>query len=451
MPNFLEYLRQQNIFGAPPLPYPANPMPRDISMGMGMGGMSVPTGDTNAIPPPQFNVPGIEAPAVGQQQDPLQNVQFGMGPLDINQFDIQQGRMPVSGQDMPEEDAGARLRELYNPTNDATQRFEQLVSQYPQEQKPSILRRIGAMLVDYTKGHQAGQQFYEEPRTHAIEDWKNKITPAQQAANLERYENVNQRTLAYNQIAMELREKAQLAREKNDTRNAEIRQQRADIYAFKATHPDWKLILTKGGNIQAFNPQTQETHDTGIPTGSMTELDKMNLQGEQRLEQIGATGAEQKKTEGVRQAGREALAGMRGEQARQTKSVPTGGVGGKAMLPTQIKVDQYNKARELANTRPELAKFIKPGSGANEFDIVKPNPSAWTESGRGPTAQQYSDIINAIYGPATGGRGAGAGPGPASTPPTTGTIRVRTKDGKTGTFKGTAAEAQAAGFIVIGQ
>jgi hypothetical protein len=392
-------------------------MPYNPMMNNGAEGMQNP--GINATPPPQFSMPGIQAPDMARQ-DPW-DVSFGPTsmPPTGNIEDTSSG-MPVPGQGMPEPpmDAGARMREIYQPTNDASQRFEQAINQYPEQKRPGWLQGIGSLLQEYAYGPQVAQQTRDRWRSQPIEDWKNKIAPMQQAATNERYENANERQIAYQQMSIELREKAQLAKEKNDQRRADILQQRADVYSFRANNPDLKIIIPKGGNVQAFNPRTGETHDTGIPSGSMTELDKIQMQGDQRIEQITASGAQARETEGVRQAGRIDAITARGEEARKTKEVPTGGASGKGMLPTQVKVDQYNRARQLANSNPELAKFIKPGSGANEFQIVKPDPNAWTESGKGPTPQQYSDIINAIYGPSLGGRSAGAGPGPAAKPPT---------------------------------
>lgn len=422
MPNFLEYLRQQNIFGVPPL------MGNDLPQQGGITGrMSLPPGPntmmdvmgaadpTQFMPPPQFDA---DTNYLANIQQPT------FGSTDITQspsgMDISQFTQPIPNPD--EMDAGRRMGELYNPKTEATDRFNELARQYPQAKDPSWLRRIGAMVVDYTKGGKAGQDFYERPHTRAVEDWKNQVSPAYQAASLERYENVNNRTVAYNQISAELREKAQQAKDKNDTRNAEIRQQRADIYAFKATHPNWKIMMPKGGNIIAINPQTGESQDTGIPTGSMTDLDRINLQGEQRLDQIAATGEQTRETEGVRQAGREAAIRARGEETRKTReTVPGGSAAGKPLLPTQVKVDQYNKARQLMNSRPDLAKYIQV-TGTNEFTIAKPGTNFWGKPS-GPTPNEYSEIINAIYGTipqgqGKGGRGSMAGPGPGvKTPP----------------------------------
>jgi hypothetical protein len=428
MPNLLEFLRQQNIFGAPPI------------------------GGNMSLPPPATPLPQSF------------NIQ-GMGAADSNVM----GAMGAGAMPSPQYDVASRMREMYQPTNDASQKLNDLISQYPQEQNPSILRRIAAMLIDYTKGHQAGQTFFNEPQQKAITDWKNKIGPVEQAANLERYENVNQRTQAYQTISEELRLKAQEAKDKNDTRNAEIRQQRADIYAFKATNPNLKFIMSKGGNVTAINPLTGESHDTGVPTGSLTELAKMNLQNEQRLGQIGAQGANAQTLENMKQTGREGIAETRGWQIYnipdkdnpgQQKAVkinaitgevkdinagpvskPTTGAGGRGELPTQTRIRQFTKAREIVNSRPDLAKFIKLGSpGANDFTITAPGENFFGSTG--PTQQQYNEVQQLIYGGA---------PIASHEPTGSGTIRVKNKQGQTGTFKGTAAEARAAGYTVIEQ
>lgn len=460
MSNFLEYLRQQNIFGPRPpmmgndLPQqggitgrmPYNPMMNDMSGGMQNPGI-------NATPPPQFGMPGIQAPDMARK-DPWE-VDFGptsMSPTG-NIEDTSSG-MPTPGQGMyvpPEQDAGERMRELYQPNTESTDRFNQMINQYPQEENPSWLRRIGAMVMDYTKGSKAGQDYYREPFNRKRDEWKDKIGPAQQAANLERYENVNQRTLAYNQMSTELREKALLAKEKNDEARTKILQQRADIYAFRANNPNLKIIIPKGGNVQAFNPLTGETHDTGIPSGSMTELDKIQMQGDQRMEQIGETGAQARETEGVRQAGRETLVGMRGDEARKTRATPSGGVTGRTELPTQYRVGIINAASRLRNSRPDLAKFIKIGSpGVNDIDIAKPGQNMFGKP-TGPSPDQYNEIINTIYGKGATSKPPGPMGSHGPTSPTTGTIRVQLPDGSTHRFKGTPEEAEAAGYTVIGQ
>ena len=233
-----------------------------------------------------------------------------------------------------------------------------------------------------------------------MEEWKNKIGPAQQSANLERYENVNQRTLAYQQMSMELREKAQEAKEKNDQRRVDILQQRADLYRLRYEHPDFKFMFPKGGNVQVGNPRTGEMHDTGVPTGSASDIDKITLGQENALERISATGEQARQTEDVRQTGRLEAIGARGTQARETRATPAGGTG-KAELPTQTRIRQFNAAREIMNSRPDLAKFIKLGTpGANDFKVTPPGQNFWGEP-NGPSKEQANEINRLIYGTGT--------------------------------------------------
>lgn len=472
MADFLQYLRQQNIFGPRP-PMIGNDLPSQggITGRMPIPGNSVPLGGRPSLPPgPNTNmdIMGVADPTAfmpppmfDAATDYLTNANqppmFG-GPagMDITKPPTMGGmNIPGYGDPIPrpdEMDAGKRMGELYTPESQASDYFNEMLRNYPQEQNPSWLRRIGAMIVDYTRGSKAGQEFYERPRTEAIEDWKNKMPYAQAAATNERYANANERQVAYQQMATELRERAIASKEKNDERRAAIQQQRADIYAFKARNPGWKILPSKGGNVMLYNPATGETRDSGIDSGSLTETDKIWLQSDAKLEQIAATGEQARETEGVRQEGRMELAGERGKQARETRATPPGGVTARPPNPTQIRVQQADKARELINTRPELGKWIQIGPTINEFKVTPPGErSYWTGKTSGPSPEEFAAINNFIYGNSTpggvGGRGSMAGPGPSGPRPD-GTIKVR-KGNQTGRFKGTPEEARAAGYTII--
>lgn len=398
MPNFLESMRLRNLF---------NPSP------IGLDG-------TTSIP----DTTGLDMSGV-YGGGPPQDINFGPTNVPLNS---------ISGMS-DNYDAASRMRQLYQPSTDASSRFDKLISDYPKRENPSILRRLGSMIVDYTKGPQAGQAMMDQPFNESLTDWKNKVGPTEQAANLERYSNTNDRTLAYQQISTELRDRAQQAKEKNDEAKMTIAQHRADIYDFKAKNPDMKIVMPAGGNIQAINPQTGEIHDLGIPTGSLTETDKINLQQENKLKDIKATGEQNRQTENVRQTGREGIAETRGwsifnipdsANPGQTKAVKINAITGevqdvkqggtnvpgaakpsstggtnKPEMPTQTRVRQFNAARQLINSRPELAQFIKLGTpGANDFTVTPPSTSKnyFTGKASGPTPQQFKEINDAIYG-----------------------------------------------------
>lgn len=360
MPDFMQMLRMANLFS----PEMMNQSP--------------------TLQSPEFMAPTTQ---------PFQNISFGSTELPMSQ-PMNEGY-----------NVNARMQEMYNPSTIAGDRFEGLIDEYPERQEPGMLRKIasiGLASLSDLFGNQQGRQTFNDmmyPRhEQKLTDWKNKIGPAQSAANLERQENVNSRTLAHQTISNEIKSRADAERSKKNEADIQIRQQRADVYDFKARNPHMKLMATKGGNITAFNPLTGETLDTGIPSGSLSELDKATLTQENALERIGATGAETRETENLRQTGRERNIALQGEESRKTKGTPSAStsVSTKTELPTQTKVRQFNKASELANSDPELGKFIKIGK-SNDFEVTKPGSGGFFGS-KGPTKEQYDSIVEKIYG-----------------------------------------------------
>lgn len=430
MPNLMNYLRMANIFG------PQVPIGNDLPS---QGGI------TGTMPRP----------------DIFGNIRFG-NPEVVDP--TQMGTTPIASPD--DYDAGARMRELYTPQSEASDRFNTMVGAYPKaaDYHPSNLRRIGAALTALAgnfsgpagrrfqfnpNAMEAGMNVLYEPYNRQMTDWKNQIGPAQTAANLERSENINERTLAYQTVSQELRQRADEARAANQEQKTKIAADRAEVYRLKSLMPQHQFDFS-GPTVKVANKQTGEVKDTGIPTGSMSDADKLALTQEQALERIHTTGAEARTTEGVRQSGREALAETRGwkigtipdpndpskqigvqynEITGEVKPISMGGKpttvtpssrggagGGRPETPTQTRVRQFNAARELYNTRPDLRQFIKLGTpGANDFSIVPPSKGFFGPSG--PTNEQLAEINNAIYGnPA----GAEMAPVSAHTPTPTG-------------------------------
>jgi len=408
MPNFLEALRLRNIF---------NPMPigNDLPSQGGITG-NLPTGGFADI---------------FKGKNPFETIDFGVGDVDFSQptpSPVTQTPTVTS----PADRIRQRMMELYTPKTEATDRFNELVRNYPKYEKPGFLRTIAAALTAFGPGgHNLGMQVANFHNERRLREWKDLIGPAQQAANLERQENVNERMLAYQTISQELRAEADAERARNNERNAQIRQQRADVYEFKAHNPNFRLDFS-GPTVKVANPITGEVRDTGMETGALSDADKMILQQENELERIGARTRGQIEVEGVRQTGRERLAetrgwkiynipdGQGGQKAVKINEItgevrdlemgpantPTGPVsrpsssGGRSdESPTQTRVRQFNAARELANTRPDLAQFIKLGRpGSNDFEIVPPSTNFFGRPS-GPTPEQYREMIEAIYGP----------------------------------------------------
>lgn len=186
----------------------------------------------------------------------------------------------------------------------------------------------------------------------------------------------------------EIGSKDTIAGMKND-----ISSKRANVYEFKAKNPGMKFIPTKGGNVVGFNPLTGESIDTGIDSGSLSDEEKIHLTGDQTMKEIGARGTIQKDLQNTR--GTQALAQIGARTAGQ-KEVKETASPSKPMLPTQERVSQNNAARELLNSKPELAPFIKMDESGN-FTIEKPSKNFFGQES-GPSLGQFKQINDAIYG-----------------------------------------------------
>ena len=124
----------------------------------------------------------------------LQNI-FGGG---VNDNEETQPFMP---EDVNAPEQSFDMNDLYDPETQATNRFNELLEQMPERNKPGVLRKIGASIVGLGGGPQAARRSLYAPYYNELEDWKEKIGPAQAGMTQERLGNVNKRQLAYQTIS----------------------------------------------------------------------------------------------------------------------------------------------------------------------------------------------------------------------------------------------------------
>lgn len=414
MPNWLELLRMGNIFNPQSMEMNQGPMPQ-----MPQSGTMMPPS-----PPPIPNIP----------------VQSGL-PMQQPEFDVT-----------------ARMKELYQPSTVATDRFNELSQSMPRFAEPSGWRKFGAAalgsLTDLgtnfggNRTGVKGTDVFDETTgknkwRERMGSWKEEIGPAQQAANLERQENINSRTLAHQTVQGELTSRRNDATVRNQEINNKIRQQRADAYDYRVRNPNVKFDFN-GPRVRILNPGTGQITETSWESKDFTPQEKLELEQKQAIERIEKTGAEARKTEETRQENRTDIAETRGwkpytdaegkvfmyneitgetrDRAQSPAGTPTprpSGAAARPELATQTKVRQYNAAIEFKNRNPELGRWVTPGPG-NTFTIKPPKTGTF---GSGPSPQQYEMMINEIYGPdgppqegqsfqssgPGGGRGGGSG------------------------------------------
>jgi hypothetical protein len=421
MPSLMEFLRMQNIFGNPMNQPMGQPMGNDLPSQGGFGG--------NLHAPPM---------APPQQESPFARLQFG--PDNI-------GTTQVPSPD--DYDVGSRMAQLYTPEHSASDKFNQMVSAYPQEHEPSTKLKVGGSIMGALTdlgtnfGHNrtgvSGHDVYDDVtgRRKFLEDvgnWKTQIGPVGQAAALERTQNANERLMAHQTVSDELRQKSDENKFQTQEAKNKISEDRAKVYRLKSLMPQHQFDFS-GPTVKVGNKQTGEVIDTGLATGSLSDSDKLELQQSNAMTQIGARTQGALDVEDRRQGGREGLAESRGwkignipdpndssknisiqynEITGEVKPItmggnPTGpitktGTGsgnsssGKPELPSQTRVREFDAARKLYNTRPDLRTFIRLGSPSGSDFTVTPPSKGMFGGTSGPTAEQYQAIQDAIYG-----------------------------------------------------
>jgi hypothetical protein len=308
------------------------------------------------------------------------------------------------------------------------------MNQFPQRPNPNLFQKIAAV----AGGMTGGQGLFDETLyggfNRKVADWKTQIEPAERAANIERQANTNERTMAMQVIAQKLKDQADRERFTLSQQELKIKEDRAAVYRMKAENPAAKVVMPKGGNVRLIYPGGRIV-DTGIPTGSMTDSDRLALeqshditrdtlrdvnasnridQTQQALDNRQERGAWQIFNVPDGKGGVKAVRinTLTGETIDLTTGQPGGvqtpiggvtrpGSGANATeTPAQKRISQFLKARELYNTIPEMRKYIKLGSpGPNDFYIVPPGSNFFGATG--PTPEMYRDISMKIYGSPT--------------------------------------------------
>ncbi len=175
-------------------------------------------------------------------------------------------------------------------------------------------------------------------------------------------------------ITKELGEKRIDSTNNINQQKVDISSRRADVYKWKAEHPNWVGKALPGGNLVFFNPQdpTQEI-DSGISSGQMDEKDKIELLGKQKTD-LSNVNSMNNLTE---------IATRAAESRRTNEEKP--------QLPSQDAAASNNKARELIAKNPAIAQYLvqdargnyvssaPEGSDAAKIinDVLFPRPSGF--------------------------------------------------------------------------
>lgn len=413
--DWLQNLHLQNIFGNP-----------QSTMGLPKG--VTPPFNPNA--PSPFGTPDI-TPRIKPFGEPSPMFQAQPMP-DVNSFEQPSAPTPDAGLSR----IAQMMKQLYSPEDEMSNRMRTMIDEFPTRDKPGWLKRISASVIGGLDSDTktSGRDLLDRGYNRKLTDWKDKFDPVHKAATLERQSNTNERTNVYQTISAQLRDEAEQHRVEKNERDFKIKQQRADIYEYKAKNPDAKLVFPKGGFVTSISDGkatiVRGADGQPIETGTLSDGDKAELMQNNAMERIAATGDEARRTEGVRQQGREDIQSQKGwsvvtipdpndptKQIGVRVNAETGEVqpiklGDKTVGPvtktsgddkgetaTQKKVREFLAARQLVNTMPEFKKWIK-FNGVNDFRITPPGGPTLGGWGApsGPTQEEYDMMHQAIYG-----------------------------------------------------
>jgi len=311
---------------------------------------------------------------------------------------------PVSN--VAQVDPASRWEELYTPETEAADRFNELMNQYPERNKPGVWRKIGASLMGIGgRGNSINQQerFLYAPYYRQLEDWKNQMDPASVAMTQERMRNVNERQATGNIVAAEI----------NAAKSSDIFNVRMMDLDRKVDQARTQMEISKMRlDLQKDNAEALQAHREAQRALATAEAERRQIQREiDNDRRDRALEDRVKNTESL-------------IKDRETD----GGSSSQADLRT----GRINRAQKFQADNPKLGKYIHINGTSISIDPPKkPMKLFGREMPRtGPTDEEYKQIVGAIMG---------SEPNTTSTTSTTssstGKIRVRRlSDNKTGTI-----------------
>ena len=345
----LSYLRQPNVFGG---------MQTDPYQGVFGQGMNTPQG---VIPPNPSDI----------NMDMLRgsNV-FGARPFTPDEIS--------SGPD----DIESMMNRLYTPEHTAQDRFSTLASSYPQREKPSILRRIGAMIEGLGGANPNTRAAQDNtlygPYNRKVKDWNNQVGPAEQAANLERYGNTNERMLAYDVAGRKIQQGQLEETQRKNQAAEENRKQSLAVRDWKNRNPNHVIKQLPNGHLVAIDPESNEVTDFGKNSLDQSELIGLNQQN--ALARIDRSAAHA-------MARRVAIPG-------DSKAM--------AALPSQAIKARQLAAKQLAEDFPAYADYVEVDPANGDVKITPPHgPSTINKltggylgsESSGPSQAEYDHMV----------------------------------------------------------
>jgi hypothetical protein len=193
-----------------------------------------------------------------------------------------------------------------------------------------------------------------------------------------------------------------------------IRQQRADVYEYKAKNPNLIIKEDSSGNLIGIDPASGksdsilDTDGNPVKSAIMTDAEKLKQVQDNKEKEITLRGTQSRLTEGFKQADRKELESSKQIDRLELKrevpgSVTKTGAAAKPLLPTQQKQDNINKALQAISNDPTLkpyVKFEKNNAGTVTGVSIPATSDKYFAGMRGYNENDRMRAYNAIFGQA---------------------------------------------------
>ena len=188
-----------------------------------------------------------------------------------------------------------QLQNIYSPETTSRDRYNELLGQFPERNKPGIGRKLVAsgMGLDARNRKQDPIKTMESvmyaPYERSLDEWKEKTEPYYKSAQLENTANINERTLAGNILTADTAAKREALRYKTAEEKNEIALIRANAYRAKSEGAEIKI---EEGNVVAYWPTTGRVEFLGKVPGTSTDAELANIRGKYQVEAARQRGAD---------------------------------------------------------------------------------------------------------------------------------------------------------------
>src|SRR3990167_77658 len=265
-----------------------------------------------------------------------------------------------------------RLGELYQPEDEMSNRFRELLDTIPERNKPGVLRKIASAIVGLGGGNQ--EQALYAPYNRKMEDWKAKLEPTQAGMINERQENNILRQIAQAEMTND-----RMVRRNEDIRTKEqsqiaLNNKKLELLQFKNDHPELEFKIREDGMIIGLNPQTGQPIDTGVKSNELSDFDKIRLNIGGRLQVAQVQGDIRKDIESDQQLNRIELARIQADNAAEIARVRSEITSKDSWVPFQAMnpdgtpgpVIAINKAGDVKDLTSQVGtgRLARPGSNA---------------------------------------------------------------------------------------